>query len=403
MTANAAATKGPPLFLGSKEPGPASQGPGARVQRQAPALDLGGGDHAAHRGRCHQTIGSWPTGNSLILHRRGWRPASGSVGTSRDKEARALDRERFARFRDRKINAAVRVAAADNVAILSKLKGIARLDVTEGPAAGASDKLRILIAFRPPHDEDISQYDWIHCAGAGTDHILKVLPKLEDDRPLMTRTIGRMGEQMGAYCLSYALADLQQHRARQEAQRAKCWDSQALAPAELFESNVLIVGTGPIGSGIAASFHPLAQSVEGLSRSGKHAPNFDRVQCWSHPGSLETKDFVIAALPSTNSTEAIIDAGFFSRLKEAVFINVGRGATVALDDLRDALSIGHVRHAVLDVFSEEPLPTDHWCWDHPKVTVTPHVSGITRPADTAEAFQMYWEALCRTGWPDLQV
>jgi len=307
--------------------------------------------------------------------------------------------DRFEAFNSGSLGAIVRVATAETAPVVSALTSTPRLEVTEDPVGDRADKLRVLIAFRPPADEDISGYDWIHCAGAGTDHLLKALPTSEEDRPLMTRTIGRMGDQMGAYCLSYALADLQKHRARQEAQREKRWDSQALAPSELFESDVLVIGTGAIGSSIAACFRPLAQSVTGLSRSGRPAPHFDRVQPWSKPGSLKKKAFVIAALPSTNSTEAIIDASFFSRLRQAVFINVGRGATVAMGDLRDALSSGQVRNAALDVFSEEPLPTDHWCWDHPQVTVTPHVSGITRPEDSADAFLHHWEVLCRAGWP----
>jgi len=31
--------------------------------------------------------------------------------------------------------------------------------------------------------------------------------------------------------------------------------------------------------------------------------------------------------------------------------------------------------AVLDVFQHEPLPKGHVFWDHPKITVTPHISG----------------------------
>ena len=47
--------------------------------------------------------------------------------------------------------------------------------------------------------------------------------------------------------------------------------------------------------------------------------------------------------------------------------------------------VGHLAAAVLDVFHTEPLPDDHPFWDHPKVTVTPHVASLTVPATAAEA------------------
>src|SRR5699024_12829721 len=34
-------------------------------------------------------------------------------------------------------------------------------------------------------------------------------------------------------------------------------------------------------------------------------------------------------------------------------------------------------HAVLDVFETEPLPEDHPLWAEEKVTITPHLSGIS--------------------------
>ena len=50
-----------------------------------------------------------------------------------------------------------------------------------------------------------------------------------------------------------------------------------------------------------------------------------------------------------------------------------------------ALDGGHLAAATLDVFHTEPLPEDHPFWDHPKVTVTPHVASLTVPATAAEA------------------
>ena len=85
-------------------------------------------------------------------------------------------------------------------------------------------------------------------------------------------------------------------------------------------------------------------------------------------------------LPLTAATENVIDATALARMPEgAVIVNPGRGPLIDDAALLDALDRGHIAHATLDVFREEPLPPDHPFWAHPKVTVTPHVASATRP------------------------
>ena len=50
------------------------------------------------------------------------------------------------------------------------------------------------------------------------------------------------------------------------------------------------------------------------------------------------------------------------------------------------------RAPTLDVFPEEPLPSDSPFWTHPKVTITPHNAGDISP----EAIVSWYRAADRT-------
>jgi glyoxylate/hydroxypyruvate reductase len=67
-------------------------------------------------------------------------------------------------------------------------------------------------------------------------------------------------------------------------------------------------------------------------------------------------------------------------------------------DLLAALTSGQLRHAVLDVFHEEPLPADHAYWRHPQVTVLPHMAAQTDPRSAAVLVAANLRAL-RDGLP----
>ena len=65
--------------------------------------------------------------------------------------------------------------------------------------------------------------------------------------------------------------------------------------------------------------------------------------------------------------------------KGASVINLGRGQHVDDADLIAALDSGHIEAATLDVFRQEPLPSDHPFWAHPGITITPHASRSILP------------------------
>jgi phosphoglycerate dehydrogenase-like enzyme len=74
----------------------------------------------------------------------------------------------------------------------------------------------------------------------------------------------------------------------------------------------------------------------------------------------------------------VIDREALTKMKpDAYLINVGRGALVDEHALAEALRSKQIGGAALDVFEQEPLPSDSPLWDLENVIVTPHQGGLS--------------------------
>jgi len=140
-----------------------------------------------------------------------------------------------------------------------------------------------------------------------------------------------------------------------------------------------VLGLGAIGAHIARAVQLFGYPVRGWSRTPKQ---LDGVECFAGAAQLDAflagAQILVDALPLTDGTRDLLGRQRLSQLpRGAHLINVGRGATVVDEDLLAALDAGHLAGAVLDVFRVEPLPAASPYWHHPKVTVTPHLSGPT--------------------------
>ena len=84
--------------------------------------------------------------------------------------------------------------------------------------------------------------------------------------------------------------------------------------------------------------------------------------------------------PPTDETFRMIKARHFASLPDgAIFVNTARSHTVDYDALLAELHSGRI-HAALDVFDEEPLPTDSPFLQLENVIVTPHTAGASKQA-----------------------
>jgi phosphoglycerate dehydrogenase-like enzyme len=139
---------------------------------------------------------------------------------------------------------------------------------------------------------------------------------------------------------------------------------------------MLVFGTGGIGREVAVRARALGATVVGVNRKGTPAEGFERTVAFGdHLALLPEADSVVLAMPLTSENRYFFDAGHFAAMKEsAVVVNVGRGALIAEEALVDAMRGGTIGGAFLDVFEEEPLPSDSRLWDLPNTVITPHTS-----------------------------
>ncbi len=148
---------------------------------------------------------------------------------------------------------------------------------------------------------------------------------------------------------------------------------------------VTILGLGALGAACGQALARLGFPVSGWSRSAKDVDGI--TACHGDAGlaqALDGAQVVVLLLPLTPATENVLNAEALARLAPGAFVlNPGRGPLIDDAALIAALDAGHVAHATLDVFREEPLPPDHPYWAHPGVTVTPHIASETRASSAA--------------------
>lgn len=234
---------------------------------------------------------------------------------------------------------------------------------------------------------------WLQVRSAGVDHLAADPPW--NKGVLVTNARGVFAIPIGEYVSGAILRINQPIRAWAADQAAQRWppDEQPLATIVRGKTAVL-VGYGSIGREVARQLAALGLRIVAV----KPRPEIRQDPSFRVPGSgdpdgsiphrivgvdalveaAREADYLVLTLPLTPESRRIVDRTVLAALPATAWlINVSRGALVDEDALLEALHAGRLAGAVLDVFSEEPLPSGHPLWEAPNVTITPHVSGAT--------------------------
>ncbi|EAW4593244.1 glyoxylate/hydroxypyruvate reductase GhrA [Salmonella enterica] len=228
----------------------------------------------------------------------------------------------------------------------------------------------------------------VFALGAGVDSILSKLnahPEMLDASiPLFRLEDTGMGLQMQEYAVSQVLHWFRRFDDYQALKNQAIW--KPLPEYTREEFGVGIMGAGVLGSKVAESLQAWGFPLRCWSRSRKSWPGVE-----SYAGREELRAFLnqtrvlINLLPNTAQTVGIINSELLDQLPDGAYVlNLARGVHIQEADLLAALDSGKLKGAMLDVFSQEPLPQESPLWRHPRVAMTPHIAAVTRPAEAID-------------------
>ncbi|HEX9331700.1 MAG TPA: D-2-hydroxyacid dehydrogenase [Anaerolineales bacterium] len=245
----------------------------------------------------------------------------------------------------------------------------------------------------------LSKLQWAQSIYAGVEPLVD--PTQRRDY-ILTNARGVFGQWMSEYVFGYLLFLEKRMLDRIKAQQSREWKRDE--SGTLRGKTIGLLGVGSIGAHLAETAKHFGMKVKGFTRASETITQVDE---YFHPANMESGgsplemqelapalhkfaeglDYLVSVLPRTKETNKLVDEVFLNALPQhAVFVNIGRGNSVDEAALIKALNEGRLAAAVLDVFEQEPVPSDHPFWNTPNLYMTYHTSAISYPEDIIQLF-----------------
>ncbi len=158
--------------------------------------------------------------------------------------------------------------------------------------------------------------------------------------------------------------------------RAGTWQPQE--GVQVLGKTLGVIGYGGIGAEVARIAKGMGMEVIAWNRSAQPDAGVPMVAL---DDLLQRSDVISLNLTLNDETRGFLDAERIARLKPGgILVNTARGALVDEAALIGALRSGHIRHAGLDVFHNEPLKAEHALAKLPNVTLSAHAAFRTLEA-----------------------
>ena len=259
----------------------------------------------------------------------------------------------------------------------------ANLDIDIWPKVADKKRVTFAVAWNHPKNvlNNYPNLRSVSSLGAGVNHLLND-DSLAKEVNLARLITPSLKTEMAEYVLQAVLAYRHHTTRYTDQKREGYWDKHSIIQKK--DSVVGILGLGEMGRSVADLLKINGYKVNAWSRSKKDIAGIASFSENELDDFLNSSNILVCTLPLTDQTHGILDLDLFKKLKKpAYLINVGRGQHLIEEDLIYAIDTGVLKGAWLDVFEEEPLPSNHLFWNRPKIMITPHVAAVTDPKEAA--------------------
>ena len=213
--------------------------------------------------------------------------------------------------------------------------------------------------------------------GSGTDTIDKVAAEARGIK--VVAAVGANAAAVAEQALALLLACAKSVVTLNERMHAGHWDKATHKSVELEGRTVGVIGLGAIGLRFARMADAMGMRVLGFDPYAKdlpaHVEGTDLATIWRE------SDAISLHCPLTADNAKLINAQTLAACKKGVLIvNTARGGLIDEAALLEAIRAGRVASAGLDSFAIEPMTATHPFQGEARITLSPHIGGVTADA-----------------------
>ncbi|NDY93603.1 NAD(P)-dependent oxidoreductase [Ideonella livida] len=213
--------------------------------------------------------------------------------------------------------------------------------------------------------------------GSGTDTIDKAAAAARGVQ--VVAAAGANAAAVAEHALALLLACAKSVVALNTRLHAGHWDKATHKSVELEGRTVGLIGLGAIGLRFARMADAMGMRVLGFDPYARNLPAY--VQAVDLATIWREADAISLHCPLTADNAGLLNAQTLAACKPGVIVvNTARGGLIDEAALLQALESGQVASAGLDSFAVEPMTVPHPFHGHPRITLSPHIGGVTTDA-----------------------